>query len=121
MNKKIKSDNPILRRLIRSLRKKSKELSSDIWHDLADRLNRSNRSRPEVNISQLNRYTDEENTVVVPGKVLGSGKIDHPLSVAAFDFSNQAREIIQSAGGEVMGIEELLDRNPEGSNVSIVE
>lgn len=114
-------ENPILRRLIRKLRKKGRELKADIWIDLADRLARSNRSRSEVNLSQLDRHSEENDMVVVPGKVLGSGKLSHPLSVAALNFSNRARNRIQNAGGEILSVEELLDRNPNGSNVTIME
>ncbi len=121
MSKGNRPTNPILRGLIRKLRKKSKELEVDIWDDLAERLNSSNRARAEVNISQLNRNTEEGETVVVPGKVLGSGKLDHSISVAAFNFSNRAQRRIQDAGGELLSIEQLLDKNPEGSNISIME
>lgn len=121
MGRKSGPANPILRGLIRRLRKESKGSESSIWGDLADRLSRSNRARAEVNISRLNRHTEEADTVVVPGKVLGSGRLDHPLSVAAFNFSNQARERIQAADGETLSIEGLLDENPEGSNVIIME
>lgn len=113
--------NPILRGLIRRLRKLAKETGSDIWSDLAERLNRSNRSRSEVNVSQLNRHTEDGDTVVVPGKVLGSGNLDHSLTVAAFSFSGRARSRIRSVGGETLTIGELLDRNPEGKSVIIME
>lgn len=121
MSKGNNPTNPILRGLIRKLRKKSKELEVSIWEDLAERLSRSNRARAEVNISQLNRDTEEGETIVVPGKVLGSGKLDHSISVAAFNFSNRAQKRIQTADGEVLSIEELLDKNPEGNNITIME
>ncbi len=96
-------------------------MDADIWMDLADRLARSNRSRAEVNLSRLDRYSEKNDTVLVPGKVLGSGNLSHSLSVAAFSFSDRARSRIQSAGGEILSVEELLERNPSGSNVSIME
>lgn len=121
MSKRNGPSNPVLRGLIRKLRKVGKEENVNIWIDLADRLSRSNRSRSEVNISQLNRHTQENDTLVVPGKVLGSGKLNHPVSVAAFSVSNRARERIQDAGGEVLSIQELLDEKPKGKNVTIIE
>lgn len=110
-----------MRGLIRRLRKRSKESGAGIWTDLADKLSRSNRARAEVNVSHLNRNTREDDTVVVPGKVLGSGKLDHPVTVASFSFSSRARERIQAAGGEVISIDELLDKNPDGKNVILME
>jgi len=87
---------------------------------VADRLSRSRRRRIAVNVSRLNRYTKEGETAVVPGKVLGAGKIDHPLHVAAFAFSEQARLKILKAKGKCLSILELVERNPKGTNVKII-
>ncbi len=121
MSKGREPTNPILRSLIRKLRKKGKEFKANIWGDLAERLSSSNRARSEVNISQLDRNTQEGDTAVVPGKVLGSGTLDHSLTVAAFSFSSEAKKQILAADGETLSIEKLLDKNPEGNNVKIME
>jgi len=102
------------------LRKKSREGEARIWRSVADRLSRSRRRRIAVNVSRLNRYTKEGETAVVPGKVLGAGKIDHPLHVAAFAFSEQARLKILKAKGKCLSILELVERNPKGTNVKII-
>jgi large subunit ribosomal protein L18e len=68
----------------------------------------------------LNRYTKEGETVVVPGKVLGAGKMDHPIYVAAFAFSERARLKILKAKGKCLSILELVKRNPKGTNVKII-
>jgi len=59
--------------------------------------------------------------VVVPGKVLGAGNLDHPVSVAAFSFSTQARLKISKARGKCLSISELIEVNPKGSNVKIMK
>ena len=110
-----------LRRLIRYLRKKSNEEGVRIWKDIAWRLERPRRQRAEVNISRINRYTTEGDTVIIPGSVLGAGKLDHRVTVAAWKFSEKAREKIVEAGGEAITIEELMERNPKGSGVVIME
>ncbi|NJE12638.1 50S ribosomal protein L18e [Thermococcus sp. LS2] len=110
-----------LRRLIRYLRKKSNEEGVKIWKDIAWRLERPRRQRAEVNISKINRYTKDGDMVVVPGSVLGAGNLDHKVIVAAWKFSEKAREKIIKAGGEAITIEELIERNPKGSGVIIME
>jgi large subunit ribosomal protein L18e len=107
--------------VIRSLRKKAKENNAAIWRDVAERLSSSRRRRVTVNVSHLNRYTKEKETVVVPGKILGAGKIGHPVFVAAFSFSRQAKSKISAAKGKCLSILDLLKKNPEGSNVRIME
>ena len=119
--RQVKSQNPELLKLIRSLKKKAKENDAVIWRDVADRLSTSKRQRPAVNLSRLNRYTKEKETVVVPGKVLGAGRLEHPLVVAAFTFSDEARQKITHAKGKCLPIQDLVEDNPKGSNVRIME
>jgi len=113
--------NPELRELIRFLKRKYGEMGARIWRDVAERLSRPRSRRAEVNVSRINRYTRPGDVVVVPGKVLGAGLIDHPVCVAAFSFSASARRKIEAAGGECISIRELVERNPTGSGVRIME
>jgi len=71
-------------------------------------------------MSRLNRYTKENDEVIVPGKVLGAGLIDHPIKVAALDFSDQARSKILKAKGKCLSISDIIESNPKGSNVKII-
>ena len=119
--RQVKSQNPELLKLIRSLRKKAKENNVAIWRDVADRLSTSKRQRTSVNLSRLNRYAEQKEAVVVPGKVLGAGRLEHPLVVAAFAFSNEARQKIVQAKGKCLTISELVENIPKGSNVRIME
>jgi len=45
------------------------------------------RAHAEVNLGRIERYAQEDETVVVPGKVLGSGVLEKNVTVAAVDFS----------------------------------
>ena len=72
-----------------------------------------------MNVSRLNRHTKEGETVVVPGKVLGAGGINHPLVVAAFSFSELAKSKILKAKGKCLQIADIIDKNPKGTNVRI--
>ena len=103
--KKLKTTNPELISLIRDLKKQSQENQSEIWQSLAERLTTSKRSRVAVNLSRLNRYTKKGETVIVPGKVLGAGKPDHPLTIAAFNFSTMAKNKIEAIKGNVFQLE----------------
>jgi len=119
--RQVKSQNPELLNLIRLLRKAARENNATIWRDVAERLSSSRRSRVAVNLSRLNRYTMEKETLIVPGKVLGAGKLEHPITIAGFAFSEQAQSKILKAKGKVLAISELLKDNPKGGNVRIME
>jgi large subunit ribosomal protein L18e len=113
--------NPQINQLINTLKEKAYQEESSLWRDLARRLEKPSRNNAEVNLSRINRNTSEEETVLVPGKVLGSGSLDHKVRVAALDFSQGAAEKIADAGGECLKINQLLDENPKGSGVRIIE
>ena len=118
--KKLKATNPELLSLIQDLKKQSQETQAEVWLTLANRLSASKRNRIAVNVSRLNRYTKDGETVVVPGKVLGAGKPDHPLTVAAFAFSDVAQAKIQTAKGKCLTIRDLMKKNPSGKNVKLM-
>jgi large subunit ribosomal protein L18e len=118
--KKARTTNPELIDIIRFLRKQSKESKAGIWRDVAERLAKPRRRRLAVNLSRLNRHTQKKEVVVVPGKVLGAGEISHPITVAAFAFSENAKKKITAARGKVLSFSELIKKNPKGSNVKII-
>ena len=65
-------------------------------------------------------YSSEDEIIVVPGKVLGSGEISKKLTVAAYKFSEQAIEKIKAAKGTSMELEELIKKNPKGQKIRIM-
>jgi large subunit ribosomal protein L18e len=121
MSKKIRKTNPNLIRLINELKSKSRVEGVSVWRAVAKKFERPTRRYAEFNLSKINRYTVEKDMVIVPGKVLGAGSIDHSVTVAAFNFSSSAQEKILGAGGNCLSIEELMEVNPKGSGVKIME
>jgi large subunit ribosomal protein L18e len=118
--RKVKATNPELIELVNSLKKQSRESKAEVWRDIAERLVKSKRRRVVVNLSRLNRYTSKNETVAVPGKVLATGEMTHPITVAAFTFSGKAKEKIKAARGKCVSFSDLAKKNPAGSNVKII-
>jgi large subunit ribosomal protein L18e len=118
--KKTEMTNPELIALIRFLKKQSREKNADIWKDIAERLEKPKRKRISVNLSRLNRYTQKNEVVAVPGKVLGAGEINHPLTVVAFSFSAKAKEKIVAAKGKCLSFSAIIEKNPKGTNIKII-
>lgn len=114
------STNPELVSLIRFLKKQSREQKTGVWHDVAKNLSKSRRSRISVNLSQLNRHTKRSDIIVVPGKILGAGNLDHALTVASFQLSTTAEGKLKAAKAKYMSISELVEKNPTGANVKII-
>ena len=115
-----KTTNPELISVLKTLIRTANEEDATIWDALADKLRKSKHARVSVNVSRINRYSTSDETVVVPGKVLGSGVLTHRVNVAALSFSKEAREKVEEAGGKCLTIQALIDMNPEGSGIKIV-
>jgi len=111
--------NPRLRSLIADLKSTARESGTDVWAAVADRLEKPRRTHAEVNLGRIERYANEAETVVVPGKVLGSGRLHKDVTVAAVDFSSTAETKIEQVG-ETATLEQVLEDNPQGSNVRVI-
>jgi len=118
--RKTKSTNPELTGLISFLKKQSREEGANIWLDVAGYLAKPSRKRITVNLSQLSRHAKKNEVIVVPGKVLGTGTIKHPITVAAFDFSATAKNKLKAAKAKHLSIPELAKKNPAGTNIRII-
>lgn len=112
--------NPYLKKLIEKLKEKSRETKSEIWNDIADKLEKPRRQRVEVSLYDIDRFTKSKDTVVVPGVVLANGNISKVLTIAAWKFSANASKKIEQSKSKTMSIDDLMKTNPEGSNVRIM-
>ncbi len=113
--------NPVLLEAIEGMVSHSVEKKAPIWKRLAEELRKSARRRAEVNISRLERYCKDGETVAVPGKVLASGTLSKKLTVAAWNFSSGASAKIKKAGGDAISLERLMKLDPAGKNTRIMK
>ncbi len=120
MSKKTSKNNPMLISLISELKKQANKKEAPIWKDIAIRLEKPLRNWAEVNLDHINKYINDKETALIPGKVLSTGKLDKKVSIAAWSFSEKAEEKIKKAGGKSMSIQELIKKNPDGKNIRIL-
>lgn len=111
--------NPYLMDLINELKDLSRKQNVQIWNRIAEDLEKPTRKRRAVNIYRIDKYTKNDETAVVPGKVLSIGNLNKKIKVAAFQFSNQAKEKINLVG-KAITIKELIKENPQGRKVRII-
>lgn len=105
-----------LKKLVRDLKRLSREQNVNIWKRIAEDLDKSARNKREVNVFKIDKYTKDNETIIVPGKVLGDGELTHNVNVAAWRFSESAKEKIKGS----MSIEDLMKKNPKGKDVRII-
>ncbi|MCE4617440.1 MAG: 50S ribosomal protein L18e [Desulfurococcales archaeon] len=120
MTKRTGPTNLVLRKLISTLEKRGRETGKNVWFYIAELLEKPRRQKIAVNVSKINRYGDENHIIVVPGKLLGAGKVEKKVTVAAFSYSQKAKEKIEAAGGRVLTLAELLEERPEAREIKII-
>ncbi len=112
--------NQPLQLLIMELKKTSIEKDVKLWKRIAKELEGPTSKRRVVNLSRINKYSKNNDTVIVPGKVLSMGDLNKKVTIAAYNFSKSALQKINSSGSKAISINELVKQNPKGSKVRII-
>ena len=117
---KMTTTNQNMALLISELKKKSITSKQRLWKAIALELERPTRQRRVVNLSRIDRFTKEGEIIVVPGKVLSSGDLNHKLTIAAWRFSETSIDKITSQKGKAISIEELMKSEIKGKKIRII-
>ncbi|MDY6789565.1 MAG: 50S ribosomal protein L18e [Candidatus Nanohaloarchaea archaeon] len=116
----MEKSNPVLKRTVRKLEEAARKNGAAVYRDAAESLKKSTRDQPAVNLSKIQRNAEEGEKVLVPGKVLGSGRLDKDVEVVSFQASKDAVRAINEAG-EFKRLEEFVEENPEGEDVKLLK
>jgi large subunit ribosomal protein L18e len=104
----------------KALESHSKATKQRFWGDASEAILASRKNRPVVNLATISKNSKEGAQVVVPGKVLGGGSIDHKVRVAAHSFSQSAKSKIIAAGGECLGLEDYMEKSKDNKGVLVL-
>jgi len=108
-----------LKNLIEVVKAKALKEKSLFWKRMAEDLEKPSRQRKMVNVYKINKYAQDGEIIVVPGKVLGTGELHKKVEVAAFSFSIEAEKKINQKG-KAITLNELLKNNVKPSKVRIL-
>jgi len=103
-----------------TLRHALKKDKAKIWKAVIKDLSKSRSNRTEINLSRLSRVTNDNDVIIVPGKILGSGDITHKLTIWCFSISETAARKITNAGGKLIAIDKLIEKYPTGRGIRII-
>jgi large subunit ribosomal protein L18e len=118
--KKTGPSNENLQSLIVDLKKQAIKEDVPLFKRLASELERPTRSRRIVNLSRINMNTEKDDFVVIPGKVLGSGDLDHPVTIAAYKVSTSAISKISSSKSKIVSINDLIKTGIKGKKIRLM-
>ncbi|MDH5463834.1 MAG: 50S ribosomal protein L18e [Nitrosopumilus sp.] len=102
------------------LKKASSKNKAPIWAKLAEYALKPTIARRDLNLNRIAQLTKENDMVIFPGKVLGTGNIPHKITLFSFSISNSAATKITKNGGKLISYSELIERNPTGKGVVLL-
>ena len=115
-----RKSNSTLVNTILELKEASRKNEAPLWRSIANRLEGSSRNWPSVNVSKLEYNINKNGKAIIPGKLMGTGIVTKKMTVAAYSFTDSAKEKIQSAGGKCLTYNEMIKATPKGTNVTVI-
>jgi len=112
--------NQVVIRMARDLKKASVKNDAPIWAKLAEYALKPSIARRDINLNRISQLTKENDTVVFPGKVLGTGNVPHKITLCSFSISNSAADKIIGNGGKLISYSDLIEQNPTGKGVVLL-
>lgn len=112
--------NQVVIRMANYLRKASTKNDAPIWGKLSEYALKPSIARRDINLKRIGQLTKENDTVVFPGKVLGTGNVPHKITLCSFSISNSAAAKIIENGGKIISYTDLVEQNPTGKGVVLL-
>lgn len=105
---------------IDTLLRVSRESNFSMWRDIARRLSGGKQRYASINVGKLNDISKEGEILIVPGSVLGEGKLTKKVVIAGLRASRTALDKISSSGSTFKKLKDLASENPKPSNARIM-
>ena len=112
--------NQVVIHMAKELKVASKKNKAPIWSKLSEMALKPTRARKVLNLGQLDKFVNDNDVVVVPGKVLGTGNISHKITLCSFSISTSGAKKIVQSGGKIIDVTQLIKNNPTGKGVKII-
>jgi len=106
--------------MVKDLKKASNKNDAPIWAKLAEYALKPSIARRDLNLNRIEQLTKDNDTVVFPGKVLGTGNISHKITLFSFSISESAAKKIIEKGGKIINHSDLIEQNPTGKGVVLL-
>jgi large subunit ribosomal protein L18e len=106
--------------MAKDLKSASTKNDAPIWAKLAEYALKPSIARRDINLNRIDQLTKENDVIVFPGKVLGTGNISHKITLYSFSISNSAANKIIENGGKLISHSKLIEENPTGKGVVLL-
>ena len=106
--------------MAKDLKKASAKNDAPIWAKLSQYALKPSIARKSINLYKIGQHTKDNDTVVFPGKVLGTGKLPHKITLCSFSISESAANKIIETGRKLISFSKLIEKNPTGKGVVLL-
>jgi len=106
--------------MVKTLRGASKKNNAPIWEKLAELALKPTRAKRTLNLGQIDKFASDNDVIIVPGKVLGTGNLSHKISLCSFSISATGAKKIIESGGKILDISQIIKNHPTGKGVKII-
>lgn len=96
-------------------------MENTAWMPIAKILSSSTRNYSSVNLSQIDEESKEGDTVLIIGKVLGSGDLSKKVRIVSLSISESAREKLKKTKSEYATIAEEIKINAKFAGVKLLQ
>lgn len=110
-----KKRNPITVETILVAKKNKK------WNEIASILSGPRRKRANLNLEEIDKEIKDGEKIILPGKVLSSGKITKKVKISALNFSEKAIQKLKDSKIEFNFILNEIKSNPDAKGVRILK
>jgi large subunit ribosomal protein L18e len=111
--------NKRLQELISSLKKQSIEQKTGVWKRVALELEKPTRHHRVVNLSKIEKYSSDNDVIIVPGKLLSGGELNKKVTIIAYNYSQKTLDKVNGKAN-VISIEDALEKYPNAKGLKII-
>lgn len=103
--------------MAKDLKRASLKNKAPIWAKLAEYALKPSVAKRKINLYKIGQLTKDNDTIVFPGKILGTGSLPHKITISSFSISESAANKITASGGNLISFSDLIEKNPTGKGV----
>ena len=90
------------------------------WLEVSHLISVPRKKQVALNLDEINMAAKDNETVLVPGKVLSMGDVDKKIKIVALTFSEAAKQKLKKSKIETLSIDEEIKKNPDAKNLNIL-
>ena len=112
--------NQVVIQMVKTLRLASKKNNAPIWGKIAELALKPTRAKRTLNLGQIDKFVSDNDVVIIPGKVLGTGNLSHKITLFSFSISSTGAKKITESGGKIIDISQVIKNHPTGKGLKII-